>query len=231
MWALAGGGALVIVMIAAFATSTASGGPEQSTRNERVAAAGDPGASANAIEAPATPDNTGSGSRVVPTPAVKSGGASPSAARLPVPAPAETGIEVRPLANEPPAQPPSESLPNLLENTAPTQAAANGRLVAGLPAVMSPAPRSTVAASAVNVNGETVTTTLSAGTAATAGDILTHYEKAFSALGLTGTPATLSAGDTIQTFYRGNDSVTLTIGTAADGTTPYTLRGLFSTVS
>ena len=48
-------------------------------------------------------------------------------------------------------------------------------------------------------------------------------------MGLSGTPAAASDGATTQTFYRGGDSVTVTVEAATGGATPYTLHGSFNT--
>ncbi|TFD52138.1 hypothetical protein E3T55_07065 [Cryobacterium frigoriphilum] len=152
-------------------------------------------------------------------------------APLPVPAPAVggSGLEVLPLVEQEVGLPASAELPDLLENTAPADATATGRLVAGLPAVIRPVPDSVVTSSAVKVTGSTVIVSLAAETSVVVAEVLAHYVKAFGAVGLGGTPAAASDGTTVQTFYRGGDSVTVTVGVATAGATPYTLRGFFST--
>lgn len=142
------------------------------------------------------------------------------------------GVEVLPLEEEEEAGlPASEKLPQLLQDPAPTAATSTGRRVAGLPDVISPAPESTLTSSAVGVAGQTVTASLDATTSAAGAEILDHYVRALGAVGLSGTPATMSGGTTVQTFYRGNDSVAVTIATASGGVTAYTLRGLFAAIT
>ncbi|MFC5931576.1 hypothetical protein [Cryobacterium melibiosiphilum] len=180
---------------------------------------------------PARPPAEPEAPEVSPDPSVTvpSAAPAPPAVSIPVaPVAAGPGIEVLPLAEETTGLPASEALPDLLQDPEPVDAEAAGRLVAGLPAVISPLPDSAVTASSVSASDETVTASLAATTSAVGMKVLAHYVAAFGAVGLSGTPATTSGDATVQTFYRGNDSVIVTIESAADGLTAYTLRGLFS---
>lgn len=233
-WALTGGGVVVIAVIV-FASGT-SGDGDMSGGDRRAAAEAGNGAAMPAPDA-GTPDaNTPNGSSESQPPSIVGPDEVPALGVAPFPEPVdsgvevgvEAGVEVLPLEQEEVGLPVSEKLPQLLQDPAPTAATSTGRRVAGLPDVISPAPESTLTSSAVGVTDQTVTASLAATTSAARAEILDHYVRVFGAVGLSGTPATTSDGTTVQNFYRGNDSVVVTIAAASGSVTAYTLRGLFA---
>lgn len=253
-WALAVGGAVVIAVIVLAAGAGTSGDDETSGGDRRAAAVAGTGAAtpapgAGTPDAGNTPDDgSPDGSSGSPPPSIVDPGEAPAPEVAPLPDPVEAGgeaggaagvnpgietgvgagVELLPLEEEAAGLPASEKLPPLLQVPKPTAAKATGQRVAGLPDVISSAPESTLTSSAVGVTGQTVTASLAATTSAAGMEILNHYVRVFGAVGLSGTPATTSDGTTMQTFYRGNDTVAVTIVTASDGVTAYTLRGLFA---
>lgn len=235
-WLLGGGGVVVIVVlvIAVMSVAGASGpGPAGPTGPGQGAALAEP--SAQPVE-PSQSVQPAAGSTAPETgaaPANPEPTVAPDAPAAPLPGQepvaAAPGVEVLPPSAPATGLPASEALPDLVQEAEPADATAQGRLVEGLPAVIGPAPASTVTSSSVKSSGGTVTASLAAATSADGTEILAHYELAFGTAGLTGTPATATGGTTVQTFYRANDAVTLTVRPSVDGVTAYALRGIFST--
>ena len=228
-WMIAGGGVVVIAVIAlasGLATSGDTGTGTGTGTGDGGASAG--GGHAVAVAEAATPGATSDGSSAAPIPAVVDPTSTSAPDLAPATEPGAAGVEVLPLADEKTGLPASEVLPDLVQNADPAEASARGQRVAGLPDVINPAPESTVTSSAVSVDDETITASLAATTSASAAKILEHYVTVFGAVGLSGTPATTADGSTVQTFHRGNDTVTVTIATASAGTNGYTLVALFT---
>ncbi|MET0956011.1 MAG: hypothetical protein ABWY68_08665 [Cryobacterium sp.] len=130
------------------------------------------------------------------------------------------GVEVLPPVEsnpDEPALPPSDPLPPLLKAPAPETATAEGALVAGFPAFITPAPQSTVAASMVASEGANVQAAFSATSRQAAEDVRAYFDKIFGALTLHPSVAPAVGGSSAWVYSRGAESVTVTLTPTASG--------------
>ncbi len=123
--------------------------------------------------------------------------------------------------------PPSEPLKTVLDVLVPAPGTATAALVAGFPTAISVAPDSQIRDSELNLQESALIARLTAASSLGSEDIIAHFAASLSALGLSGTPAVTTGGNTVQTFYRGNDSVVVTVDSAVQGS-QYSLVGTFS---
>ena len=123
--------------------------------------------------------------------------------------------------------PPSGPLGEVLDAVVPTPGTASAELVAGFPTAITIAPESEIRNSELSVLDSVVIARMSAATPLGSVAVLEHYAESLSALGLSGTPAVTTGENTVQTFYRGNDSVVVTVDSAVQGS-QYSLVGTFS---
>lgn len=126
-----------------------------------------------------------------------------------------------------PALPPTTGLPRLIAAPLPATASATGKLVAGFPGALPPAPGSTITSSSVASQGGHLQLTLVATAGRAASDIVAFYRAALAKYGMYDAPVPAAAGRTVVAFARGADSVTVT-ATPGSGGTSYVLYGAFS---
>lgn len=167
--------------------------------------------------------------------AVLAGQAVPQTLGAPAPAPpatsivdpaAQSGIEILSPAVPAADRPPSTVIAPLLSDPTPSGASATGELAPGTPAAMLLAAGSEVTTSSLTVSDDTVFASVAATTDLDPATVLAAYPAALDNYGLSGTPAVAAAGWSVQSFYRGSDSITVTV--TADGTgSKYSLRGVF----
>ena len=124
-------------------------------------------------------------------------------------------------------QPSSEPLDTVLDAVVPATGQASNALVVGFPTAISIAPDSQIRDSELDVRDSALIARLTAATTLGAEAILAHFAANLSTLGLSGTPAVTTGGNSVQAFYRGNDSVVVTIDSAVQGS-EYSLVGTFS---
>lgn len=140
--------------------------------------------------------------------------------------PAETGLEIPPTAPEDaaePALPVSDPLEALMPGPPPATDSETGAVVAGFPAFIEPAPRSTVDSSMVTSEGDRVQAALTASSADSADLVRTHFDTVFAGHNLQPTIAPAVGGSTALAYTRGSESVTVTLTPQAAGGCRYSV--------
>lgn len=206
------GGAVLTGVIAAVAvTYSLAPGPVGTPRSGISAPTGGTGDASSGSTAPPTSDpEAGSASTAPPA-------RGEPFVLAPVPVGPRTSTEVE--ANTPadPVQPASAPLPPLMTGDVPADAAAMKKIVAGFPAVIPVAERSTVVASSVSSSGNRVQATLEATTPLSPERVTEYYRAVFAALSLPGASTPATGGSSGTVFARGDASVTLTVTPDGDG--------------
>lgn len=144
-----------------------------------------------------------------------------------------SGKEGNPSANSPVPyrlpDPEASAKPKpLVSKPLPATASARGSIVAGFPAVIPKAPKSTVAFSSVATQGTRMQVGLDATSGISPADVLSYYRTTFTRLGLVATSAPAVTGSTALVFVRGANGITVTVSDAPG--TPrshYTVTAVF----
>ena len=146
---------------------------------------------------------------------------------------APSGKEGNPSASAPaPYRLPDSKAPAkpepLVSEPLPASASARGSIVAGFPAVISKAPKSTVAFSSVATQGTRMQVGLDATSGISAADVLSFYRTAFTRLGLVAKSAPAVDGSSALVFVRGANGITVTVSDAPGAPrSHYTVTAVF----